>query len=133
MRFPLLLVSIAILMLAVAAYARDPGGKYAQANPELHKWFEDQRSGRGPCCSDADGTALQDTDWEGTGDIDFPFRVQIEGKWWKLPKEAVLPGPNKAGKTIVWPIYYRTTGPEGSSQSALDRIDIRCFIPGNMS
>jgi hypothetical protein len=82
----MLLKWIALAMIIagiVGARARDPGGKYAQANPELHKWFEEQRSGKGPCCSDADGTALQDTDWEGTGDGAFvprqDRRPMVEG------------------------------------------------------
>src|SRR5215471_6131531 len=44
------------------AAARDLEGRYA--NSPLKGWFESLRSGKGPCCSDADGTALSDVDWE---------------------------------------------------------------------
>jgi hypothetical protein len=36
--------------------------KYANANPELKAWFDALKSDKGPCCSDADGTAVSDAD-----------------------------------------------------------------------
>src|SRR6478735_1054910 len=32
--------------------------------PELKAWFDGLRSGKGSCCSDADDSALSDTDWD---------------------------------------------------------------------
>ncbi len=81
------------------------------------------KSGKGPCCSDADGTALSDVDWD---TVDGHYRVRIEKQWWDVPDEAVLKEPNRAGPTMVWPIYYRSVG-------VPLRIDIRCFIPGLMT
>jgi hypothetical protein len=117
-----------VFMLAVAgrilaphtAAARDVEGRYASS--PLHGWFESLRSGKGPCCSDADGTALSDVDWETT---EGHYRVRIESQWWNVPDDAVIREPNRAGRTMVWPIYYRAVN------SPL-RIEIRCFMPGSM-
>ncbi|MGJ4999555.1 hypothetical protein ACQR0Z_34380 [Bradyrhizobium sp. HKCCYLS3077] len=103
------------------AKARDADGRYASS--PLKSWFETLRSQKGPCCSDADGTALSDIDWDVT---DGQYRVRIEGQWWNVPEEAVIKEPNRAGRTMVWPVYY------WQLDSAL-RIDIRCFMPGHMT
>lgn len=103
------------------AAARDLDGRYA-ASP-LKGWFEKLRSRKGPCCSDADGTALSDIDWEMK---DGRYRVRIEGLWWAVPEDAVVTEPNRAGRTMVWPVYYRELN------TGL-RIDIRCFMPGSMT
>lgn len=102
------------------ARGRDLDGRYA--NSPLKQWFDQLQSGKGLCCSDADGTALSDIDWETK---DGRYRVRIEGEWWSVPDDAVIIEPNLAGRTMVWPIYYRSMG-------KLDRIEIRCFMPGLM-
>jgi transposase len=54
------------------------------------------------------------------------LRVRIEGQWWDVPDEALIKEPNRAGRTMVWPVYYRE----------LDRslrVEIRCFMPGSMT
>jgi hypothetical protein len=108
-----------LLMLPLAAdpgAARDPDGRYA--NSPLKQWFDSLRSGKGPCCSDADGYALSDVDWEsGNGH----YRVRIEGAWYDVPEDAVITEPNRVGRTMVWPIR----GYQGMS--------IRCFMPGSMT
>ena len=101
------------------ADARDADGRYA--NSPLKQWFDSLHSGKGPCCSDADGTALSDVDWEAK---DGHYRVRIEGQWWDVPDEAVITEPNRAGRTMVWPVYYGVTPL---------RVDIRCFMPGTMT
>ncbi|MES5489065.1 hypothetical protein QMZ05_40510 [Bradyrhizobium sp. INPA03-11B] len=114
----------ATLLLALGlqlARSRDLDGRYA-ASP-LKQWFDQLRSGKGPCCSDADGTALSDVDWEAK---DGRYRVRIEGQWWNVPDEAVITEPNRAGHTMVWPIYNRALG-------GVLSIDIRCFMPGSMT
>jgi hypothetical protein len=98
--------------------ARDLDGRFA--NSPLKPWFEKLSSGKGPCCSDADGSVVLDADWESK---DGHYRVRIEGLWWDVPEEAVIVEPNKLGRTMVWPIY----------RWPLDRslrIEIRCFMPG---
>ena len=81
--------------------ARDVDGRYAAQNPELHQWFEGLRSGKGPCCSDADGSAVSDVDWDTAGGH---YRVRIDGAWIDVPDEAVITEPNRIGRTMVWPI-----------------------------
>jgi hypothetical protein len=103
------------------AAARDLDGRFA--NSPLHGWFESLHSSKGPCCSDADGTALSDVDWEAR---DGHYRVRIEDKWWDVPDDAVIREPNRAGRTMVWPIYFR------GYDSPL-RVEIRCFMPGTMT
>ncbi|WP_425601339.1 hypothetical protein [Bradyrhizobium ontarionense] len=108
-------------LLLPDATARDLDGRYA--NSPLKGWFEKLRSGKGPCCSDADGTALSDIDWDMK---DGHYRVRIEGLWWNVPEEAVVTEPNRAGRTMVWPVYYRELN------TGL-RIEVRCFLPGSMT
>lgn len=119
------IVAVAAMdLLAIAtsiALARDPDGRYA--NSPLKPWFDQLKSGKGPCCSDADGTALSDVDWEARGGR---YRVRIEGQWWDVPVDAVITEPNRAGRTMVWPIYNRALG-------GVLSIDIRCFMPGSMT
>jgi len=114
-------ISCALLLMAllsVSGLARDLDGRYAAQNPELHRWFESLRSGKGPCCSDADGSAVSDVDWETAGGH---YRVRIDGEWVEVPDEAVITEPNRIGRTMVWPIrgYLGLT--------------IRCFMPGSMT
>lgn len=110
---------IGFAVLSLAAYpghARDPDGRYAGS--PLKEWFDSLRSGKGPCCSDADGTAVSDVDWEsGNGH----YRVRIEGDWVDVPDEAVITEPNRVGRTMVWPI------------KGYGGLTIRCFMPGSMS
>jgi hypothetical protein len=118
--FVVVLVVAARMLEPHAAAARDVDGRYASS--PLHSWFEGLHSGKGMCCSDADGTALSDVDWETR---ESHYRVRIEGQWWDVPDEAVITEPNRAGRTMVWPIYYRTV-------NTPLRIEIRCFMPGSM-
>ena len=107
-----------VMLAAPASQARDPDGHYAAQNPELHKWFESLRSGKGPCCSDADGTAVSDVDWE---TANGHYRVRLDNEWIDVPDDAVITEPNRIGRTMVWPIR----GYLG--------ISIRCFMPGSMT
>jgi hypothetical protein len=117
----LLVLVVAVRVLSpFTAAARDLDGRFAGS--PLHNWFESLHSGKGPCCSDADGTALSDVDWETR---EGHYRVRIEGEWWDVPDEAVITEPNRAGRTMVWPVYYRMVNKPL-------RIDIRCFMPGSM-
>jgi hypothetical protein len=115
-----LTMGFAVLLLAPASHfghARDRG-QFANTNPELKAWFESLKSGKGPCCSDADGTAVSDVDWQsGNGH----YRVRLDGEWIDVPEEAVITEPNRVGRTMVWPLrgYLGTT--------------IRCFMPGSMT
>jgi hypothetical protein len=119
-RTPLHLTCVLLLsaLAAPSMHARDLDGRYAAQNPELHQWFESLRSGKGPCCSDADGSAVSDVDWDTAGGH---YRVRIDGEWINVPDEAVITEPNRIGRTMVWPIK----GYMG--------VSIRCFMPGSMT
>jgi len=104
-------------LLSHAVIARD-NGQYAATSPELKAWFDSLRSGKGPCCSDADGSAVSDVDWESSSGH---YRVRLDGRWLDVPDEAVITSPNRVGRTMVWPM--RSDG----------GILIRCFMPGSMT
>jgi len=112
-------LGLMVVMWAAAAqvgHARDTDGRYA--NSPLKEWFDSLRSGKGPCCSDADGSAVSDVDWESSNGH---YRVRIEGEWFDVPEDAVITEPNRIGRTMVWPIR----GYAG--------LTIRCFMPGSMT
>lgn len=121
--------SALIALAAPFGHARDRG-QFVNTNADLKAWFDGLRSGKGPCCSDADGSALSDTDWDSK---DGHYRVRLprygtglEGQpqeivWVEVPDEAVISEPNRVGRTMVWPIY----GYMG--------VTIRCFMPGSMT
>ena len=112
-------LGIAVLLSITAAqvaHARDLDGRYAKS--PLKEWFDTLKSGKGPCCSDADGSAVSDADWESRNGR---YRVRVEGDWVDVPDDAVITEPNRVGRTMVWPIrgYLGLT--------------IRCFMPGSMT
>ncbi|TWB01305.1 hypothetical protein [Bradyrhizobium stylosanthis] len=118
-----------IALAAPLGHARDRG-QFVNTNADLKAWFDGLRSAKGPCCSDADGSALSDTDWE-SKDGHYRVRVPRHGDvrngqqqelvWVDVPEEAVISEPNRVGRTMVWPIY----GYMG--------VTIRCFMPGSMT
>lgn len=125
-------LSCALALFALVApygHARDRG-QFVNTSAELKAWFDGLRSGKGPCCSDADGSAISDSDWESK---DGHYRVRIprlgyviDGReqelvWVEVPEEAVISEPNRVGRTMVWPMY----GYMG--------VTIRCFMPGSMT
>jgi hypothetical protein len=111
-------IAVALLSLSMAAFARDPDGKYAKANPEMAKWFKQLRSPAGAaCCAVSDGNTLQDTDWRSK---DGHYQVLFSGEWVDVPENAVIAEPNLYGRTVVWP-YYEDGHPT-----------VRCFLPGSM-
>jgi len=112
------IVGTALLLGLVAqfSHARDLDGRYA--NSPLKPWFDSLKSGKGPCCSDADGYAVSDPDWESKSGH---YRVRIEGEWYDVPDDAVITEPNRVGRTMVWPI------------KGWGGMTIRCFMPGSMT
>jgi len=93
--------------------ARDDG---RFANSPLKQWFDRLASGKGLCCSFADGVSVEDVDWDMQG---ANYRVRVNGQWIVVPDAAVVTEPNKFGPAVVWP--YQDT--QGVTQ-------IRCFLPG---
>jgi len=95
--------------------ARDLDGRYA--NSPLKPWFDQLASGKGLCCSMADGESVADPDWESK---DGHYRVRLENKWIDVPDDALITEPNRAGRTMVWPVRFN------------GQLLIRCFMPGSM-
>jgi hypothetical protein len=93
--------------------ARDDG-RYV--NSPLKTWFDQLASGKGLCCSFADGVSVQDVDWETQ---DGKYRVRIQGQWVLVPDAALVTEPNRFGPAVVWPY-----------QDAAGATQIRCFLPG---
>jgi hypothetical protein len=107
-------IFIVVLILASIAHARDPDGRYAGS--PLKSWFDSLTSGKGPCCSDADGNVVLDADWKSA---DGHYSVRLQGVWVEVPDSAVLKIPNRDGRTIVWPMFT-----DGATT-------VRCFIVGS--
>lgn len=108
-----LALAFMLVLLAFPAGARDDG-RYA--NSQLKSWFDGLASGKGLCCSFADGRAVSDPDWGTHGDH---YWVIVDNVRYAVPPEAIVAGPNKAGTAVVWP--YKDA--DGQTQ-------IRCFLPG---
>jgi hypothetical protein len=109
-----LLAWAAIGLAALAPVSARDDGRYA--NEPLHAWFDQLASGKGLCCSFADGVSIADVDWD---TFEGHYRVRLEGVWITVAPDAVVTEPNKYGPAVVWP--YKDAG--GATQ-------IRCFMPG---
>ena len=113
-----LFIAVCLLFFWSVACAHDKHRADSQT-PQMKSWFDSLKSGKGPCCSDADGSVVKDADWESR---DGHYRVYIQGVWMDVPDDAVLKQPNMYGPTMVWTgLYYNGL------------IQIRCFIPGMMT
>jgi hypothetical protein len=99
--------------MGIVAPVRDDG-RYA--NSPLKSWFDRLASGKGLCCSFADGLRVDDVDWDTE---EGHYRVRLYGEWIVVPDNAVVSEPNKFGPAVVWPYM----GTDGQTQ-------IRCFLPG---
>lgn len=116
-----------------------PAHPHDHMRPDLDNWFTELRSGNGPCCDGpkTDALHLQDADWETQQKDGSHYRVRVprngsdfqramhgenvETEWVDVPDRAVIEEPNKAGVTLVWPLY----GYMGNT--------IRCFMPGPLA
>src|ERR1700728_3575414 len=104
--------------ISQSGLARDPEGRYA--NAPLKPWFDKLASGRGLCCSFADGVRVEDVDWETR---DGHYRVRVHDEWIIVPDDALVTEPNRFGPAVVWP--YQSTNDGGNEVTR-----IRCFMPG---
>jgi hypothetical protein len=107
----ILIIVLIALVDSGHAVARN-NGQYSGS--PLHEWFENLRSARGVCCSDADGVFLEEPNWMVQ---DGRYRVRLSGIWVSVPDDALVAGPNRVGRAMVW-VY------EGYPRA------IRCFMPG---
>ena len=118
-------------LMPLPAMGRDLDGRYA--NSPLKPWLDQLKSRNGPCCSNADGYVVEDADWEAKNGH---YRVRVpeypDAKvmvWIDVPDNSVITAPNKAGRTMVWPVYFV---PDTEDES-YPYIWIRCFMPGSMT
>lgn len=113
------------------AWPRDLNSTYANKNPALHEWFDKLKSGKGLCCSYADGVSIEDVDWDmgcvpaiaSVGALECSFKVRLEGQWILVPDDALILEPNLARTAVVWPYKAMERG--------VEKTKIRCFIPGS--
>ena len=87
------------------------------ANSPLKEWFNRLASGKGLCCSFADGYVVEDPDWKSSNGH---YQVRIENEWVEVPDDAVITAANKFGRPMVWPLRGKD-------------LTIRCFLPGSMT
>ena len=104
-------------LVSFSANAHDDDGRYA--NSSLKAWFDHLASGKGLCCSFADGKSVEDVDWDTQNGH---YRVRLDGVWVDIPAAAVITEPNKLGTAVVWPFKDENGA-----------LQIRCFIPGSGS
>ena len=126
------------------AHAHDRDGHWARLSAEGKappaEWWNALGSGKGLCCSFADGAIAKDVDWsvqnegqhckkvEGDGnDYQGTYCVRLLGEWWLVPKQAVITEPNRFGPAVVWPVWANIVK-DGATIQILH--DIRCFLPG---
>lgn len=102
-----------ITLLLILAHYTGP------VDPGLHAWFDQLSSGKGMCCSFADGLSLKDVDW---GMRDGHYIVNLDGKWLDVPPDTVVNDKNRLGSAVVWPY-----------KDAVGQDMIRCFLPGTES
>ena len=114
-RAPRIFLGTFFAIFVAPALAHDP------SHPELNGWFDKLASGRGLCCSLIDGVTVADPDWESKGGH---YRVRLGGEWIDVPDDALVTVPNRAGRTMVWPMPFI----EGETNTVM----IRCFMPGTM-
>ena len=132
-----------LVFLAIAFALARPAHAHDQQMREsmVSDWMADLSSGKGLCCSAAEGATVKDVDWS-TSDgmpcvlppIDAAanakpskFCVRVDGVWWAVPENAVINEKNKYGPAVLWPIW-------GSKEGAPKTFDgIRCFLAGALS
>jgi hypothetical protein len=117
-RAPRIFLGIFFAIFVAPALAHDP------SRPELTEWFNKLSSGKGSCCSLSDGETVADPDWESK---DGHYRVRLGGEWIDVPNEALVTVPNRAGRTMVWPMP-----PDYDYEVGAPPLRIRCFMPGAM-
>ena len=99
-------------------------GRYA--NNPLHAWFDTLASGRGACCSNADGITIEDVDYDtNCAKPDCHYRVRLLGQWYDVDDDALVTVPNKFGRAVVWPVFQ-----DDEDGHHVGVTYIRCFMHG---
>jgi hypothetical protein len=123
-------IVVAILLLFTFAAGAHDHGQFANSGIDK-SWWNGLKSGRGLCCSFADGVSLKSVDWD---TLNGQYRVRLcaeppdsyeewatceNKKFVIVPDEALVLVPNKYGDAVVWP--YIISG----------EVAVRCFMPGS--
>jgi hypothetical protein len=125
-----------LVLFVTAARAEDRDGKWAAQDPALHEWFDKLSSGKGLCCSFADGVKVDDPDVD-MHDLHYYVRMcprtaalpggwpeDCKKEWVVVPDDALILEPNRARHAVVWP-FKQWDAERGDWETK-----IRCFIPG---
>src|SRR5438105_4187817 len=113
-----LTLGVILTCMVGSVTARDLDGRYA--NSPLKSWFDRLASGKGLCCSMADGESVADPDWESK---DGHYRVRLENSWIDVPDDALITEPNRAGRTMVWPMRFGDQGVVGNIDPVVFKAD----------
>jgi hypothetical protein len=89
------------------------------SQPANDAWLKEQRNVEGQvCCAGDDVLRANDIEWDASGGH---YRVKVGEEWLDVPPWAVVRGPNRMGRMLVW----------------LDSVEgfpyVRCFMPGTLS
>ena len=104
-----------------------PAEAHDASHPELDGWYKKLESGKGPCCDGTDSAHVEPSDWETQNKPRSHYKVRLDGVWADVPDEAVVMGPNRDGRTLVW--YYDSW----TGHSGIPGKVIKCFMPGTMT
>lgn len=129
--FSVVALILGVLLMAARALPGDDHGNHGN----LRAWFDNLSSGKGLCCSFADGSRVDDVDWDTQPNCDGnmqggagndqqkvcieQYRVRLKGEWVWVPPNALITEPNKYGPAVVWPY-----------KDSIGAWQIRCFLPG---
>lgn len=123
-----ILLVLCLTLVASIAHSREQfPGQYAQVDPAIKKWFNEQKipGTERLCCSEADGVYAEE-DIRGTHYwARFVAKqynegappVEISSGWMQVPDEAVIHDPNRHGAPVVWWGWQ-------------NGLFIRCYAPG---
>jgi hypothetical protein len=97
-----LIMSVTLSLLSsgeIQARERYPG-QYANVQPDLRKWYEDQHNGEGlQCCAESDAHDFYgDYTLYEDGSVEF----EADGVRQHIPAYQVLTGPNPTGHAVWW-------------------------------
>ena len=108
-----------LLSYAAGMWLHSVAHAHLADRPELNHWAAGLKSANdSPCCDGSDAEPIIDADWRAGPDGNY--QVKVDGVWVDVPPYAVVPGPNKYGRALLW--GYPSLGSE-------PRFVVRCFMP----
>lgn len=105
----LAVVALGVNALAPKQLLAHDDGRFA--NSPLKAWFDRLASGKGLCCSFADGVSVQDVDWD-TQNGRYRVRLTGNGSRFPMPRWS----PNRIASGRLW--YGHTRTPTERRRSA---------------